>query len=65
MARAAHRLNVLVALFFPLATLCAVLSVNLDESLARPAELSLLVVGGLAFGALLAAFVTRRREKSS
>jgi len=65
MARAAHRLNVLVALFFPLATLCAVLSVNLDESLARPAELSLLVVGGVAFGALLAVFVTRRREKSS
>lgn len=60
MARAAHRLNVLVALFFPLATLCAVLSVNLDESLARPTELGVLVLCGLAFGALLAVFVTRR-----
>jgi hypothetical protein len=61
MARAAHRLNVLVALFFPLATLCAVLSVNLDESLARPMELGVLVVGGMVFGALLAVFVTRRK----
>ncbi len=65
MARAAHRLNILVALFFPLATLCGVLSVNLDESLARPLELALLLVCGLAFGALLAVFVTRRREKAS
>lgn len=65
-AGAAHRLNVLAALFFPVATLTAVFGMNLDHGLEawndRHAPLPLLAVlgGGLAAGAVLAAFVTRR-----
>lgn len=66
MAVSAHRLNVLVALFFPLATLAGVLGMNLRHGLEGadksngPWPLIIVLTAGLASGALLALFVTRK-----
>lgn len=65
MAVSAHRLNVLVACFFPIATLTAVFSMSLghglDEWDAAAAPLPMLCVLGVGFllGLALTAFVTR------
>jgi hypothetical protein len=64
MADAAHRLNMLVALFFPLATLSSVFGVNLSnglEDFEGPIPIIALVVVGLACGALLARLIMRPR----
>lgn len=63
MALSAHRLNILAAFFFPLATLSAIFGVNLLHGLEDsppPLAFLLLVGSGLAAGAILAAFITRR-----
>jgi len=68
MAKSAHRLNLLAAFFFPLATLSAVFGVNLKFGLEEnpPPFAFLVVVGiGLAMGIILAAFVTPGRRRSS
>ena len=67
-ASAAHRLNVLAALTFPLLTLCAVFGMNLNHGLEEwnlrvapsPAPLLAVVAGGIALGVLLVGYVTRR-----
>ena len=68
MAIAAHRLNLLAAFFFPIATLSAIFGMELRsglETLDRP-DLPLpflAVLGlGLAGGLVLTSFVTRGRE---
>ena len=63
MAVSAHRLNILVAFFFPIATLSGVFGVNLRTGLedAAPPFLFLGVIAmGLLFGGLLTVFVTRK-----
>lgn len=67
-ASAAHRLNVLAALFFPLATLTSLLSTRLGhgadfdrlDALYAPAPLLWLVPIGLGLGIVLAVFVSRK-----
>ena len=65
MAEATHRLNSLVALFFPIATLSAVFGINLRHGLeifdTNPTPIPFLsvLVAGLLIGFLLRAFVTR------
>lgn len=63
MARSAHRLNILVAFFFPLATLTGLFGVNfplgIESYLQPPWGILGLVCVGLASGALLAVAVTR------
>ncbi|MEM6798269.1 MAG: CorA family divalent cation transporter [Planctomycetota bacterium] len=65
-AKAAHRLNILAALFFPLATIASVFSMGLhhgqEEFLTNNAPWPMLgvVAVGLTLGALLAVFVTRK-----
>ncbi|MBN1853888.1 MAG: hypothetical protein JW829_14235 [Pirellulales bacterium] len=65
MAIAGHRLNILAAFFFPIATLAALLGMNVKTGL-EPETVNSLVpfeavlIGGLAAGALLALFVTRK-----
>lgn len=63
MAVAAHRLNVLAAFFFPIATLTAIFGVNLKhgwEEAWPPYPLLILIAAGLLSGALLAALIVRR-----
>lgn len=66
MAIASHRLNLLVAFFFPIATLSAIFSTNLRHGLseldnaAKPLPLIVMVAMGLMLGMLLTWFVTRR-----
>ena len=74
---AAHRLNILAALFFPILTLTAILGVDfktlasilgLDESFFDgtgyyPAVFLGLVVVGLAMGTVLTSFVTRSSDR--
>jgi hypothetical protein len=66
MAVASHRLNLLVAFFFPIATLSAIFGTNFRHGLSemddamRPLPLILLVTTGLVLGVLLTSFVTRR-----
>lgn len=63
MAVAAHRLNVLVAFFFPIATLTAIFGVNLRtglEEVAPPFLFLAVIALGLVFGGVLTAFVTRK-----
>lgn len=65
MAKSAHRLNLLAAFFFPLATLSAVFGVNLKFGLetSPPPFPFLVVVGmGLGMGCILAAFVNPSRQ---
>jgi hypothetical protein len=62
MGLAAHRLNVLVAFFFPIATLCAVFGTNLATGLEQkwaPYPFLLTLFGGLALGWVLKIIVTR------
>lgn len=65
MAVAAHRLNVLVALFFPIATLTAIFGMNLRHGL-EPYDTSTLplmligvTVAGLVLGLFIASIITR------
>jgi hypothetical protein len=61
---AAHRLNMLVAFFFPVATLTAIFGVNLEHGLETyrpPYSFFGVIVIGLVLGAALALFVGRRR----
>ena len=66
MALSAHRLNLLAAFFFPIATLTAIFGVNLrtgieDWDKAHSPALFLVVMAfGLLFGVMLTAFVSRR-----
>ena len=69
---AAHRLNVLAAFFFPIATLTAIFGVNLHHGYEQqfvPYPFLATIVAGLCLGILLTAFVARRpasrREKKS
>ena len=67
MAQSAHRLNLLAAFFFPLATLSAVFGVNLKfglEDNPPPWGFLVLVGVGLFMGLVLAAFVTPRRNST-
>lgn len=69
MAVAAHRLNLLVALFFPIATLASVFGTNLDHTLEHrwaPWPFVVLSAVGLTLGMLLAASIGRwgRRRRS-
>jgi len=62
MAASAHRLNLLVAFFFPIATLATIFGANLAngvEHLAGPAPLLTMVGVGMVFGILLWSFVSR------
>lgn len=65
-ARAAHRLNVLAALFFPLATLTAFFGMELNhglrqwDSASAPLPALVILAAGLALGALLVGYVTRK-----
>lgn len=65
MARSAHRLNVLAAFFFPLATISGVLGIDGDVPWRADAQLILAVLGGgLVAGALLAWGITREPKRS-
>ena len=63
---AAHRLNTLVACFFPIATMAAVFGANLGHGLESydqqhaPFTLVAMLGGGLVLGLLLAAFINRK-----
>jgi hypothetical protein len=65
MAVAAHRLNILVALFFPIATLTAIFGMNLRHGLepydARfaPGLLIGVTMAGLLLGVIITGFITR------
>lgn len=63
MAVAAHRLNVLAAFFFPIATLSAIFGVNLIHGWERapgPMPFLVLIGVGVLSGAILATFVRRK-----
>jgi Mg2+ and Co2+ transporter CorA len=65
MAVAAHRLNMLVAFFFPIATLTAIFGVNLDHGYEhRHAPYLFLgtIAIGLLCGAILTSIVRRQRD---
>lgn len=67
MAVSAHRLNLLAAFFFPLATLSAVLGVNMQhgyENLPAPNPFYTMVAIGLGAGVLLAMFVSATRPRT-
>lgn len=68
MAVAAHRLNILAALFFPLATLSAAFGTTLPsgfESFPPPTPWLILVTSGFVLGYVLVRFVTRYDSQSS
>ena len=63
MVVAAHRLNMLAAFFFPIATLTTIFGVNLRHGYEEqyvPSLFLLMVVVGLLLGFLLSLFVARR-----
>lgn len=66
MALSAHRLNLLAAFFFPIATLTAIFGVNLRTGIEdwdnahSPVIFFLVMAVGLLFGIMLTAFVNRR-----
>lgn len=65
MAVSAHRLNVLAAFFFPLATLSAIFGVNMlhgFEKMPPPVPFLTMLGVGLLSGIALTAFVTRKSE---
>ena len=67
MATASHRLNILVAFFFPLATLTSLFGTNLKNGLENdpgPWPFFILLVSGLVAGAILTAFITGRRDST-
>jgi hypothetical protein len=63
---AAHRLNILVACFFPIATMAAIFGVNLRHGLEEydrlyaPLPLVAILGGGLLLGLILTTFINRR-----
>jgi hypothetical protein len=63
---AAHRLNILVACFFPIATMAAIFGVNLRhgledyDKLYAPYPLIAILGGGLLLGLILTTFINRR-----
>lgn len=65
-AKAAHRLNVLAAFFFPLATLSALFGMELRhgfesiDAASAPLPMLVLIGAGLLLGAILAAFIARK-----
>ncbi len=62
MAVSAHRLNVLVAFFFPIATLCAIFSTNMKSgvsSVPEPWGFVVVMAVGLLCGIILTRFITR------
>ncbi|QDU79028.1 CorA-like Mg2+ transporter protein [Polystyrenella longa] len=64
MALSSHRLNVLVAFFFPIATLSAIFGVNLEhgyEQVDGPIPFLTTIAVGLATGFILKAYVTRKQ----
>lgn len=66
MALSAHRLNVLVAFFFPIATLCAIFGTNLDtglEHLHPPYPFLATIAAGMVIGVVLKVAVTRKPER--
>lgn len=66
MAVSSHRLNVLVAFFFPIATLCAIFGTNLDTGLEHmhPPYPFLATIGaGMAIGVVLKFLVTRKPSR--
>ncbi|MCA9186862.1 MAG: CorA family divalent cation transporter [Pirellulaceae bacterium] len=66
MASSAHRLNLLAAFFFPLATLTAVFGMELNsgwETKYTPWPFLFVVFAGLMAGAILGAFVAQRPKK--
>ena len=71
MARAAHRLNLLVAFFFPVATLTAIFGVNLGHGLEQwdqstaPLPLVVVLITGLLLGTVLTAFVTNQQRRET
>ena len=67
MSVSAHRLNVLVAFFFPIATLTAVFGVNMDTGLehyAPPLPFLVTISAGLLAGLMLKLSVTRKPSRS-
>lgn len=69
MSVATHRLNVLVAIFFPIATLMTIFGANLRHGLegldeaSGPLPLVAVIVGGLFAGIILTGFVTARAQR--
>lgn len=66
MAVSSHRLNVLAAIFFPMATLSALFGVNLQHTLEKtspPWPFLILAAIGLAMGLALVAYVVRPPRK--
>jgi hypothetical protein len=69
MAVSTHRLNLLVAFFFPIATLMAVFGTNLQHGLERwnesnpPLPLLAVLAAGFVSGIILTSFVTRRAKR--
>jgi Mg2+ and Co2+ transporter CorA len=62
MARAAHRLNLLAAFFFPIAALTAIFGTNLDhgfEHLNPPIPFLICLGSGILLGLVLAGFISR------
>jgi purine-cytosine permease-like protein len=70
MAVSSHRLNMLVAFFFPIATLTAVFGANLSHPLERylppPYAFFAVLAAGLLFGCVLAGYLlsTSRTQSS-
>ncbi|MBC8289230.1 MAG: hypothetical protein H8E37_02835 [Planctomycetes bacterium] len=63
MSISAHRLNVLVAFFFPIATLCAIFGTNLEtglEKLSPPIPFLATIAAGMLIGVILKVVVTRK-----
>lgn len=68
MSVSAHRLNILVAFFFPIATLCAVFGVNMQhglEDLPGPLPLIGVMAVGLLLGFFLQGFVNRPAPRNN
>jgi hypothetical protein len=68
MSVSAHRLNLLAAFFFPIATLAAIFGANLEhglEDLSPPLPFVALIVAGLVLGFGLRAFITLGGETRS
>jgi Mg2+ and Co2+ transporter CorA len=68
MATAAHRLNILAAFFFPIATLTALFGVNMlhgFENDNAPWPFLALIAAGMACGLVLAHFIPRPNDKNN
>jgi hypothetical protein len=66
MAVAAHRLNLLAAIFFPIATLSAVFGMNLEHGLGireNPAAFWAVLIVGFVGGVFLTQVITRKPER--